>query len=176
MAFILNRDRPNNSHDEWEAGQEAYDQYLESIKDKLPKAAYEFATATRQSNPSDPYIHLTPTGLESRMALHDAWLESMTMSEPSHGDRSQYRSIDITIKLLGPYHDGHIELVYKNVKSYSMVATLISWEAGEGHGDWMYDEIRLSERGNVLHEIEWSRGSDWLIEFKDFAYQWIPFK
>lgn len=174
MAFILMKDRPNDSLEEFKIAYKAYNEYLESIKDKVPKEAYEFATATTKQ--SNPYIQANPIGPRSRLDLHDAWLESMTMSEPSHGDRSQYRSIDITLKLLGPYHDGHIEIVYKNVKSYSMIATLISWEAGEGHGDWMYDEIRLSEQGNVLHEIEWSRGSDWLIEFKDFAYQWIPFK
>jgi hypothetical protein len=78
--------------------------------------------------------------------------------------------------LLGSYHDGHIEITYREVKNYSLIATLSGPEAGEGHGDWLVDEIRLSERGYLLHEIEWSRGSDWLIECKDFEYRWLPFE
>jgi hypothetical protein len=39
-----------------------------------------------------------------------------------------------------------------------------------GHGDWLYDEIRLSERGLVLHEVEFSSNGHWLIECKDIKY------
>jgi hypothetical protein len=43
-----------------------------------------------------------------------------------------------------------------------------------GHGDWLTDEIRLSDRNLVLHEIEFSRGSRWLIEAEDIVYEWKP--
>ena len=162
--FILLKDRPENSTEEWWVGAKAYRNYLESVKRRLPMAAYEFATATWHFNP------------ESHRDLHDSWLEAIIISEPSTGDRSQYRTIDITIKLLGPYHDGNIEITYRKVRSYSMVGTLDGSEAGEGHGDWLYDEIRLSARGCVLHEIEWSRGGDWLIECEDFEHRWMPFE
>jgi hypothetical protein len=160
--FILLKDRSENSDEEWQTASKAYRNYLESIKDRLPLAAYEFAAAPWHFN------------ADSHRDLHDSWLEAVTIAEPSSGERSQHRSIDINIRLLGPYHDGHIEIAYTKVRSYSMVAALNGSEAGEGHGDWLYDEIRLSARGYLLHEIEWSRGGDWLIEFKDFEYRWIP--
>lgn len=37
---------------------------------------------------------------------------------------------------------------------------------------WQYDEIRLSESGHVVHEVEWSSGSRWLIECADVTYEW----
>jgi len=162
MAFILIKDRPENSPEEWEAGSKAYQNYLESIKDRLPISAYEFATAPWHFNP------------ESHEDPHDAWLEVATIVEPSSGDRSQNRSIDISVRLLGSYHDCHIELTYSEVQSYTMIANPDRRKVGEGHGDWLYDEIRLSERGYLLHEIEWE-GCDWLIECKDFSYKWLPF-
>jgi len=43
-----------------------------------------------------------------------------------------------------------------------------------GHGDWLFDEIRLSENGFVLHEVLFSNDSLWLIEAKDISCQWRP--
>jgi hypothetical protein len=160
MAFILRKDRSFNSFEEWKAGSEAYRQYLESIKTQLPTNAYEFAIASWRFSP------------ESHMDPHDSWLESLTIREPASGERAEIRSVDITIRLLGSYHDGRIEIIYKNVQSYSIHS---SPQANDGHGDWLYDEIRLSERGYMLHEIEWARGSEWLIECADFTYCWMPF-
>jgi len=172
MAFILIKDIPGDSFEELKSAWKAYYIYLESVKDRLPKTAYEFATAPWHFfNPehlldySDPRTHMAP---------HDAWLEVATIAEPSSGDRSQNRSIDISVRLLGSYHDGHIELAYSEVQSYTMIANPDRRKVGEGHGDWLYDEIRLSERGYLLHEIEWE-GCDWLIECKDFSYKWLPF-
>ncbi len=45
-----------------------------------------------------------------------------------------------------------------------------------GHGDWLIDEVRLSEREFVLHEVEFSHGSRWIIECEDLIYQWKPFE
>lgn len=46
--------------------------------------------------------------------------------------------------------------------------------AKRGHGDWLIDEIRLSDRGLVLHEILFSSGARWLIESEDIEYTWEP--
>lgn len=173
MTFILSKDISGDTFDELRSAWNAYSNYLETVKDRLPKSAYEFAVAPWHFfNPESVLDHDDP---RTHMAPHDSWLDAVTMTEPSSGDRSQYRSINITTRLLGPFHDGHIEFTYAGVRSYSMTATLISQEAGEGHGDWLNDEIRLSERGYLLHEIEWSRGSTWLIESKEFSYRWMPF-
>ena len=173
MAFILGKDISGESYDELRLAWKAYSEYLESIKDRLPKSAYDFATAPWHFfNPDkgfldidDPRIHMAP---------HDSWLEVATIAEPSTGERLQYRSLDIFVRLLGPYHDCHIELNYGQVKSYSMVAALDGSESGIRHGDWLSDDMRLSERGYVLHEIEWSNSSNWQIECKEFSYRWSP--
>jgi hypothetical protein len=42
-----------------------------------------------------------------------------------------------------------------------------------GHRDWLVDEIRLSDRGLVVHEILFSRGALWTIEAADLRYEWL---
>jgi hypothetical protein len=167
MAFILSSDFLEESRNDPKlisARFAAYQDYLQSIRQKLPTATYEFAIADSHYNP------------EAHECPHDSWVESLNVSEPSSGERWQYRSIAINLRLLGAYHDGHINLEYREVRSYSLQtpATFKMPPLGVGHGDWLTDEIRLSERGLVLHEIEFSRGSTWLIECEDIFYEWQP--
>ena len=159
MAYILTRDRPHNSDEEWQSGWSAYRAYLESVKAQLAQSAYEFATASWHYDFAD---HRSP---------HDAWLEAVDIVEPACGKRREDRSIEIVARLLAAYHDGRIELRYSDVQTYSLASGVTN---GAGHGDWLYDEVRLSERGRVLHEIEWSHGGLWLIECGDVAYRWVP--
>jgi|SRR5882724_1226479 len=163
MAYLLRKDRPNNSFEEWRTARQRYSDHLESIKDKLPQSTYQFATAEWHY---DGLHHRSP---------HDGWLEFVTVREPSSGDRNQYRTIEIHIRLLAAYHDGYIDLSYFDVRSYSLTAAMADFHPdmnNKGHQDWLYDEIRLSDRGNVLHEIEWSRGDHWVIECKDIRCDW----
>lgn len=169
MAFILGKDYTDEESDDLsalKARYEAYLEYLHSIKARLPSSAHEFATASWHYDPSH---HQCP---------HDAWVESLTISEPSEGDNHEERSIEMNLCLLGAYHDGYIEVTYKQVKSYSLYtpAEFKGPPLNVGHGDWLVDEIRLSEREFVLHEIEFSRGSRWVIECEDIIYQWKPFE
>jgi hypothetical protein len=152
MAYILTKDRPNNSYEEWQSGWSAYCAYLESVEAQLPQSAYEFATAPWHYNFED---HRSP---------HDACLESVRIREPTSGVRKEERPIEIAARLLAAYHDGHIELKYSDVVTYSVASGVTD---GSGHGDWLYDEVRLSEQGRVLHEVEWSHGGLWLIECGD---------
>jgi hypothetical protein len=78
--------------------------------------------------------------------------------------------LSLCVRLLGAYHDGYIELRYLDVFAYR----LWSNDCHRGSGDWLYDEFRLSERGNLLHEIEWSSGGTWSIEASDLAFEWVP--
>jgi hypothetical protein len=163
MAFILTKDRAENSQAEWQRAWAAYCEYLASIRHLLPQRAYDFAIASWHYDFSD---HRSPL---------DAWLESLTINETGKGERQQHRSVQIAIHLLGAYHDGQIEISYGDVRNYSIVMLPVSWEDNMGerdHRDWLYDEVRLSEQGNVLHEIEWSGGSSWVIEAKDIVYRW----
>lgn len=121
MAYILNDDRPLNSYQEWQSQWSKYCDYLESVRNHLPIAAYNFASAPWHYDFSDHH------------APHDGWVEEIIMREPATGARNEHRSLEIVVKLF----------------------------AG-------------SQRGFVLHEIEWSCGSRWLIECSDVSYKWIP--
>jgi hypothetical protein len=77
------------------------------------------------------------------------------------------------VRLLGAYHDGHIELRYANVLRYELNVS----DAERGHRDWRYDELRMSDRGHLIHEIEWRGASDvgiWVIEASDLEFRWLP--
>lgn len=145
---------------------DAYAEYLESVRGRLPASAYAFASAPWHYDFAD------------RRCPHDSWVESLTISEPSSGDRRQHRSLEIAVRLLGAYHDGHISLTYKVVHSYLLKSPYeyAGPPLDVGHGDWLADEIRLSDRGLVLHEVEFSRGGRWLVECEDVTYEWGEMK
>jgi hypothetical protein len=147
-----------------------YDEYLAIIKDRLPPSAYTFATASWHYSTLD---HRCP---------HDAWVESFTISEEKHDENPIQRRMNIHVRLLGAYHDGHIELAYKGVNSYVLSKPALgpgSWGSGgwkyTGHHDWLVDETRLSDNNLVVHEIVFSSDARWLIECEDITYEWKPF-
>ena len=156
MAYLLSNDgRDENVV----VAFEKYRNYIESNKNKLSSSAYNLAISEWFYNFQD---HKCP---------HDAWLENLLIFEPSEGERCEARKTEIIVKLLGSYHNGYIELIYKNVSSFKIDAFNIK----AGHSDWRYDEFRLSESGLLLHEIEWSGYKDtsnWLIEAEDIEYSW----
>lgn len=155
MAFILSAQRDEDCG----AAFKNYEQYLAEKRDLFPPGA-------RRLINSDWYFTFF------NQAPHDAWLESIAISEsPSIVGEAQ-RSVSITIRLLAACHDGHIEFHYPRVVRYS----LESGNNSPNHGDWRYDEFRLSDDGYLIHEIEWwNRGpGTWLIESDDVEYRWVP--
>jgi hypothetical protein len=95
-------------------------------------------------------------------------------NEPSSGARHQVRETAITIKLLGAYHDGYIELHYPRVFEYRLTGVAL----GKGYGDWCYDEFRVDHEGQLLHEIQWAiheTTGSWLIVASDVEHKWLPF-
>ncbi len=162
MAFILSENRSNI--EEIVSNFEKYFKYLENIKRQFPESLYQLATSDWYY---DSREHRCP---------HDSWLEGLSIEESGTGERNEIRSTSITINLLGAFHDGHIKLHYPGVTNYSLghkVETTHPNELNQGHGDWRYDEFRLSENGLVLHEIEWEHGR-WLIEAANVEFQWVP--
>lgn len=162
MSFLV--DHLLLEHDALAAKMESYRQYLESARSSFPPNAFDFATAAWHYDFSH---HQSP---------HDAWVESVTIHEPSSGDRQQHRNLEITAVLLGAYHDGYIQLAYDAVRSYEFraVADAQSTSSQRGHGDWLIDEIRLSNSNLVIHEVLFSHGGRWLIECEDIRYVWEP--
>jgi hypothetical protein len=138
-----------------------YREYLHSKRTLFPPSARALAV-------SDWYFDFG-----DRRCPHDSWLESATICEPSSGSRRELRSSTLTIRLLGAYHDGYIELVYPDVVTYDLNTTNVR----QGHGNWRYDEFRLSDNGRVIHEIEWASfgpTARWLIEASDVIHRWLP--
>jgi hypothetical protein len=146
---------------------ERYYEYLDGVKEKMPQEAYSFAVADCHYDHDDP------------RCLHDGWVEELVVAEISSGTRSEIRDLQVRVRLLGAWHDGHIGLTYTKVQSY-LFETPRKLEhpmrPNKGHEDWVIDEVRLSESGCVLHEVALSRGSRWVIESEDLIYRWKPFE
>jgi len=169
MAFILSTDLPDtesNVYDKRYREQwKLYRHHLQSIENKLRPSTRDFALASWHYDPSDP------------RCPHDAWLESVVLQELPNSDNLQDRKQEIIIRLLGAYHDGHIELIYRDVLSYTLdqpYRKLKESMINHGHGDWLVDEVRFSDRGKIIDEIEWDNRGHWIIECNDIQYLWIP--
>jgi hypothetical protein len=79
--------------------------------------------------------------------------------------------VAIQLRILDAYHRGHLEMSYPQVFRYQ----LANGGAAVGHGDWLYEEFRVSDNSHLLHEIEWWRAGQlerWLIEASDVTYTW----
>lgn len=139
-----------------------YAEYLEQNRPRFPTAAYTLASSGLLLDASDP------------RCPHDGWLEWAKFEEPSEGERQEIRSLSLRIRLLGAYHDRFIELFYPQVFSYA----ISNPRSAAGHFDWRYSEIRLSDQGNVIHEIEWAgppgMEARWMIEASDVQLETFP--
>ncbi len=141
--------------------EEAYADYLHENRSRFPPRALAFASAEWHYD----YNH-------SRCP-HDASLLTLQVIEDKAAE-SEFRKIDIRVRLLGAYHDGHIDLAYLNVQKFSVnVYAFKELSCFRGFGDWLIDEIRLLELGRVVHEVQWSNAK-WQIECDDIDCRWTP--
>src|SRR5215813_2251944 len=85
-----------------------YMRYLETVKHIMPADLFAFAVN------SDNYDLYSPN------SLHDAWLEEWNIVEVALPNERSKRMIEIRACFLGPQHDRHIRLTYKNVGHYTM--------------------------------------------------------
>lgn len=157
MTFILGANREDDS-DDWYT---KYVEYLAANRHRFPPGAYALATSTWYFGFNDP------------RGPHDAWLADVTIREPDTGTWGEARPVSIRVRLLDAWNSGHIELVYPRVYAYRIVMT--GTEAR--HGDWRYDEFRVTDHGHLLHEIEWWSSAEtgtWLIEADDVEHRWTP--
>jgi hypothetical protein len=133
--------------------------YLRENADRLPAGARHFALAEWYFN------------REHSQCPHDSWLEELRLTEQASGQRRQIRSLLITARFLGAYHDGQFELVYKDVVKYSLQH--VSDSKTVAHGDWLFDELTIDGDGVLRHEIRFWKAT-WTIHCFDLSYQWIP--
>ena len=106
---------------------------------------------------------------EDHRSPHDAWVECITISEPSSGDRHQNRGLEIHVQLIGAYHDGTIEFTYKRVHHYSIQAMRDT----AGHGDWLEDGVDVRRHDTLLHRVTLTNGG-FEIEAEGIEYMWTP--
>ena len=138
-----------------------YSAYVASIREALPPHVYAFASDSRHFD------------LSSHSSLHDAWLESLTVREAASGERQQIRRMEVSLSLLGPFHDLRIHLHYTGVTRYDFTAPPRYDEARyehTAHGDLHTHEIRLGHEGLLIHELLFERGATLLIECADLRH------
>jgi hypothetical protein len=138
-----------------------YSRYVESIRDQLPSHVLAFASDSRYFD------------LSSRSSLHDAWLESLTVIEVATGERQEIRRMEVSISLLGAYHDRRIHLHYTGVTRYSFSAPPRYGEPRykhTAHGNLFAHEIRLGQDGLLVHELLFERDATFLIECSDIRH------
>jgi hypothetical protein len=148
MRYILNDHSDGIDFDRYAA-------YLESVQGLMPAHVYRFASDSKYFD------------LSSRSSLHDAWLEEVSVRELATGKRNEVRKAQIEVRLLGPFHDRRIHLLYDGVASYR-------WElpSGDGaprcehtaHGDLYTHEICITANGLLTHEILFERNSTFFVE------------
>ncbi len=157
MSYILSAERDADPQGSFER----YTEFIESERHRFPPSAMALID-------SDWYF-----GFSDHRAPHDSWLQDVRVTEARSHDEDLPAETIIYIRLLGAYHDGIIELTYSGVTSYSLQMTDLS----RGHCDWRYDEFRISDTGDLIHEIEWCGAMDtgrWLIQARDVTHSWHP--
>ena len=152
MSFLVGATHDDSRSDK---SYQAYVTYLSSIRDRLPQTVYEFAIADWHydfTNPKCP---------------HDAWVQEIKISEVAGGERHEIRKTQIEIILLGAYHDRLLKVTYSDVASHSVNST----HSQDGYGDWLIDEISLSNSGLVVHEVKFRSDAVLRIECSDIIFQ-----
>ena len=138
-----------------------YQAYLARERARFPSEAFAFAASDWH------YDH------EDHRGLHDSWLKALTISEEPVEGISQ-RATRMTIVLLGPFHDGETTIDYDGVSGYRIT----SWKKSDvaatvtkGHGDWLVDEVLVTEPGTLTHEIHFSTGTKLEIECRNIRHR-----
>lgn len=138
-----------------------YFEYIESIRDRLSVAAYQFA-----SN----YEHYD---MQSNKSLHDAWIRSINIAEWPSGARGEERELGIHVSLLGPRHDCILDLRYQRVAGYTMSVTCKN-VGSTAHGDLLMHEIGVTDDGLVTHELLFESGSVLNVRSGDLRFSVTP--
>jgi hypothetical protein len=66
---------------------EKYYEYLESVKERMPREAYSFVAADWHYNHNDP------------RSPHDAWVETLVVAEVASGPKAEIRDLEIRVRL-----------------------------------------------------------------------------
>jgi hypothetical protein len=192
MVYILSKDFPKDWVSPfYEQRWAEYRAYLESLRGQIPAATYAFATANWHYEgyhtlwPHDGRLEAlyirphagAPWSRELWEALNaaaaawdshapdpesaaesDAWMAQMNQAPiawQAPANVAEYPDLRLCLRT-DP--GALLQLDYLGVRSYRLVAI---W------GNWRYDEVRRTDAGLVIHEIEWVAGTYWQIECAD---------
>ena len=134
-----------------------YLEYLKKIETDLPRETYEFAAAPWHYDFRDP------------KCPHDSWIDSINIKET---DMDGTRVATLHILSIGAYTNGRFLIEYQDLKRYTLNFDCNNIIANSSpHGDWLIDEISLSEEKEVVHEIQFQFGSI-LIVCARVKYEW----
>lgn len=158
QSISLSRYFYNSKLAGWNLDFDKYLAHLETFKNQLPFKVYEFASA--------PWHY----DMDSHQALHDAWIEDIVMVENYPCESKKSRHMDITIKLIGPYHDYILVMEYKHISGYQNI--LYPTQDNNRYYDLLLDEMTPVEDGTFRHCLYMVNG-DIIIEAQDFNYQWF---
>ena len=132
--------------------------YLKSVEGVMPGSLHAFA--------SNPENH----DLTSPNSLHDASLRCWKVTEPALPPDA---TVEIDIELLGPQWDRLIRLWYGEVISYTVdESPAVADQEGvrRGHGDLLVHELRMAEDDSFRHELVFSSGTVFLVQFRAFGH------
>ena len=138
-----------------------YGDYLKEHAGRFPRGAREFALADWHY---DFKHHQCP---------HDSWLETFAIRENASGERSQRSVVEIDSLFFGAYHDLYFSLTYRNVLAYAIECDVRAPEGRRFHGDWIVDELTLTESNSVHHEIQFEFAT-LIVTCLDLEYRCIP--
>src|SRR5215471_25444 len=136
-----------------------YKQDVEQLAGRLPAKAREFALAPWHCNPED------------HRCLHDSWIERIDIEEIASGSRHEHRTVEISIRFLGAYHDRYFTLRFPLVRRYSVERPL-RWDKRQqivGHGDVLDDAISIGEESYLIYSLHLEFGRI-EIEAKDIEF------
>ncbi len=137
----------------------AYWPYLASVREMMPPHIFAFA--------ADPTNH----DLTSPNSLHDAWLESWNIIECGH-EKNGTHTVKVEARFLGPRHDRFIHLTYLGVESQEITVPGHGDAVSQmAHGDLLVHEIRLITKYLFSHELVFSGGAVFSLQFRDLVHR-----
>lgn len=131
---------------------EFYQQYLETVKGKIPADLYDFVYDSKRHDLAE-------------QSLHDSWINEITIKETRHKKEEFWKfNIDIKIELLGPYHDRLFNLSFEKVLSYQIGV------GDKGHQDLLTFEVyceQMHKKNILVFNAEFADNRAIIIKAKD---------
>lgn len=136
-----------------------YLQALAGYSAQLPPHVAEFAADEQRFMLNHP------------RSLHDAWLKRVVVTETRlTGDSPS--AVRVELVLLGQDHDREIWIIYDDVSWYEFRGRGDEGSTCEAfHGDIFTHEVRVSEQGQIVHEVAFVTDSVFTIECQNFTVQ-----